>query len=198
MKQIEIENVKKFTSALFASNTFDTFCVTEASFSTLVNITIDGHINQEFLKPSGSEGNAGIQVSAAGAGGGAAADAPASSGHMESQASSQATQQIAIWQQLRPLCYEAIKGSKAPLKFKIIFMTPPEKVAGFISKQGLNLRPSDVTGLFMNIRFEGGKLSCISGSSTKSFSLDKSLENAWDASVEGFIRKFSVKKTISI
>ena len=48
MRQTEIENVKKFTNALFAGNVFDSFCVTEASFSTLIDITIDGHINPDF------------------------------------------------------------------------------------------------------------------------------------------------------
>jgi len=49
MKSIEIDNIRKFTSALFVGETFDSFCVTEASFSTLVDISIDGHINREFL-----------------------------------------------------------------------------------------------------------------------------------------------------
>ena len=49
MRQIEIDNIKNFTHSLFAGTAFDDFCVTEASFSTLTNITIDGHINQEFM-----------------------------------------------------------------------------------------------------------------------------------------------------
>lgn len=49
MRSIEIENIKKFTTALFARDSFDGFLVTEASFSTITNITIDGHINQEFM-----------------------------------------------------------------------------------------------------------------------------------------------------
>ena len=49
MRAIEIDNLKQFTTALFARDTFDGFLVTEASFSTITNITIDGHINQEFM-----------------------------------------------------------------------------------------------------------------------------------------------------
>ena len=193
MKQIEVENIKKVTSALFVSTTFDTFCVTEASFSTLVNITIDGHINQEFLKPAGGTATT-VAETASGQNDrgqltGSEQLENASGGF--SHTAEPTAQQIVTWQQIRPLCYEAIKGSRAPLKFKIVFMTPPEKVAGFLAKQNLNINASEVAGLFMNIRFEGGKLSCTSGTSTRTFSLDKSLENAWDASVEAFIRKFS-------
>ena len=49
MRAIEIDNLKQFTTALFAGETFDGFLVTEASFSTITNITIDGHINQDFM-----------------------------------------------------------------------------------------------------------------------------------------------------
>lgn len=162
MKQTEIENVKKFTGALFAGSVFDSFCVTEASFSTLINITIDGHVNEDFGKTTKQDGM-----------------------QMERQ------ENIVRWQQIRPLCYEAIKGDKEPLRFKIVFMTPPDKAEGFAAKHGLQLKASDIAGLFMNVRFEGGKLFCVSGTSLKTFSLDKSLENAWDESVENFLKKFN-------
>jgi len=162
MRQTEIENIKKFTNALFAGNVFDSFCVTEASFSTLIDITIDGHVNPDFgrdkEKTEEVPGNA---------------------------------EKIVRWQYIRPLCYEAIKGDKPPVRFKIVFMTPPDKAAGFAEKHGLKFRESDVAGLFMNIRFEGGKMYCVSGTSLKTFSLDKSLENAWDESVEAFLKKFA-------
>ena len=161
MRQTEIENIKKFTNALFAGNVFDSFCVTEATFSTLINITIDGHVNGGFGRTEGK-----------------AEDGP------------DTAEQIVRWQQIRPLCYEAIKGDKPPLRFKIVFMTPPDKAEGFAAKHGLQLKAADIAGLFMNIRFEGGKLYCVSGTSLKTFSLDKSLENAWDESVEAFLKKF--------
>lgn len=163
MRQTEIDNIKSFTGALFAGTTFDSFCVTEASFSTLVNITIDGHVNKAFLKDE--------------------------DGDMQSQ-SREGFEEVATWQQIRQLCYEAVKGSRKPLRFKIVFMTPPEKVSGFVKRHGLTIKPEDISGLFMNIRFEEGKLTCTSGTSVKTFSLDKSLEIAWDESVAGFIKKF--------
>ena len=163
MRQTEIENIKKFTNALFAGNVFDSFCVTEASFSTLIDITIDGHVNPDFGRDKEK----------------AEEEAP------------ETAEKIVRWQYIRPLCYEAIKGDKPPVRFKIVFMTPPDKAAGFAAKHGLKFRESDIAGLFMNIRFEGGKMYCVSGTSLKTFSLDKSLENAWDESVETFLKKFA-------
>ena len=165
MRQTEIENIKKFTNALFAGNVFDSFCVTEASFSTLVNITIDGHVNADFGKGKSEAETQAVQP-----------EGP--------------TDKIARWQQIRPLCYEAIKGDKPPVRFKVVFMTPPDKAESFAARHGLNIKGSDIAGLFMNIRFEGGKMFCVSGTSLKTFTLDKSLENAWDESVEAFLKKF--------
>mgnify|MGYP007101829693 CR=1 FL=1 len=148
MRSFEIENVKRFTSALFASELFDTFCVTQASFTTDFTISVDGHL-------TGDEDN------------------------------------CATWGKIRPLAYEILKGDKLPARFKIVLMTPPKKVEGFLRKSDLAIEPSQVAGLFINVIFEKDSLVCTTGTALSSFSLDKSVENAWDDSVETFLRKFA-------
>lgn len=157
MKSFEIENIRKFTGALFAGESFDSFCVTEASFSTLFNISIDGHINQAFL-----------------------GDEPLPEGSDES----------VLWKKIRPLCYEIIKGQRVPLQFKIVFMMSRAWTAQFLSKEVQGFTADDVNGLFLNVKFESGRLSCTSGTSMKSFSLDKSVEEAWDKWMAGFLSSF--------
>lgn len=49
MKSIEIENIKKFTSQLFAGTVFDDMLVAEALFCTTATFSIDGHINSGFV-----------------------------------------------------------------------------------------------------------------------------------------------------
>ena len=55
MRSTNIENIRNFTNRLFAGESFDGFLVTEASFSTITNITIDGHINRDFLNDAEKE-----------------------------------------------------------------------------------------------------------------------------------------------
>jgi len=168
MKLIEISEIRKFTSALFAGTAFDTFCVTEASFSTLFDIRIDGHINKEFLR-----------------------SADGSSGDMETAPEAVSPEpEIITWGRIRPLCFDLIKGKRVPIRFKVVRMTPPDKVPGFITGHGLNYNAEDVNALFINIRFENGSISCTSAVSLKTFSMDKSLENAWDESVAKFLNPF--------
>lgn len=158
MKAIDIENIKTFTAHLFAGDTFDGFLVTEASFSTITNITFDGHINRDFM------GEAELALP-------------------ENQEGS------IYWKKLRPLCYEIIKGQKVPLRFKIVFMMPSDFVSSFLESAGLSLRPDQVNGLFLNVSFQEGRLTCTTGTSLKEFSLDKSLEHAWDGQIERFLQR---------
>ena len=49
MKSIEINDIKKFTQALFVGDAFDKFKLMEASFDVLTGVKIDGHINDGFI-----------------------------------------------------------------------------------------------------------------------------------------------------
>ena len=152
MKAIEAENIKSVTGALFLSNVFDGFLVTEASFSVLYDITIEGQINKEFL----SEG-----------------EEPA--------------EDCVSWGQIREYCFNFIKGKKTPLKFKIVFRMPNSRLKGFISKYGLNFAPEDINALFLNVIFDGGGLKFVTGTSMKTFTMDRSLDEAWDVQMTKFI-----------
>lgn len=193
MNLIEITNIKKFTTALFAGETFDSFCVTEASFSTLFSVSIDGHINQDFLKgpgPAASEATGTQEIGSADAVEGMAARVAEESAY-QTAAPEGPFDEVIKWGQIRSLCYNIVKGKRLPVRFRIIFMTPPEKVAGFLASHDLtNYSPSEINALFMNVYYEGGKLTCTTGVSMKSFSMDKSIERAWDESVVKFISRF--------
>ena len=46
---------------------------------------------------------------------------------------------------------------------------------------------SDINGLFVNLRYKDGKLTAVTGTSLNIFSMDKSLEHAWDQKIQKFI-----------
>lgn len=94
--------------------------------------------------------------------------------------------EFAFWNQVREFCFSIIKGKQTPLNFKIIFSLSPENIARLISQYQLDFHPENVQGLYLNIRFDGNALQCITGTSLKTFSMDKSLEQAWDKMVQRF------------
>ena len=54
----------------------------------------------------------------------------------------------------------------------------------------------DVQGLYLNIKYEKQRLSVVTGISLKKFSMDKSLEQAWDEEIKTILKKqgFILKK----
>ena len=49
MHALEILDIKDFTSKLFVGNVFDTFCLSEAAFTTFLTCTIDGKRHKDFF-----------------------------------------------------------------------------------------------------------------------------------------------------
>ena len=93
------------------------------------------------------------------------------------------------WKQLRELCFSIIKGKRTPLSFRFVFSLSPENIARLIEQKELDFQATDVQGLYLNIRFDGARLQCITGTSLNTFSMDKSLEREWDAMVPRFFDK---------
>lgn len=92
--------------------------------------------------------------------------------------------QWSSWNKVRPLCFEMIKGSKTPLRFKIVLRLNDREIEKFLQENELSYTLSDIGGLYLNLIYENSKLNCITGSSVNLFTMDKSLEKAWDAKVE--------------
>lgn len=94
---------------------------------------------------------------------------------------------LSSWETLRPFCYEIIKGNKTPLYFKIILCFSPLAIDSFIKKNNIDIDSENIKDLFLNLKFENGILTYTTGTSLSIFTLDKSLEKAFDAYISNFI-----------
>ncbi|MDO5402336.1 MAG: DUF5721 family protein [Eubacteriales bacterium] len=92
-----------------------------------------------------------------------------------------------LWKMLRPFCFSLIKGNRVPSSMKIIFLLSDSQCNGILSAIDTSLTADDINGLFMNIRYQNGQLSIITGSSIKIFTLDKSIDKAFDQYVCHFL-----------
>lgn len=90
------------------------------------------------------------------------------------------SQDYASWETFRPTCFSLIKGIKTPSFFKIIFLLPSDMVEELLGQNHLDYRLSDINGLFINLKYQDGRLTCVTGTSLSLFTLDKSLEQAFD------------------
>lgn len=88
---------------------------------------------------------------------------------------------LSYWATTKPICYELIKGTKTPLRFKIILKANTSLVNQILADYNLSYNENDISGLYINIRFENSALTLISATSMNIFTLDKSLEQSWDS-----------------
>lgn len=93
-----------------------------------------------------------------------------------------------LWSDVRQTVFSMIKGNKTPLSLKIVFQLPPGKCAQMALRVGGKLRMEEIGGLYLNLRFEKGELHIITGTAIKTFTLDKTLEQEWDAEVKNILK----------
>ena len=153
MIQIQIHNIKEFMNQLLCSNYFDDFSCVQGEITTFNTFTMDGFIHREYDYNSDE-----VQEHSF-------LDKP----------------QYSTWADLREFSYSLMKGQKPPLRFKFIFKCPEQEIETFIAKYNLETTKEEIQGLYFNVRYENQHLYITTGTTLKTFSLSKDIEQAWDA-----------------
>lgn len=98
------------------------------------------------------------------------------------------------WKDVREFCFNIIRGKRTPLSFKIVLALNENEYADFLSSHQITTyRPEEIQGLYLNFRYDGSTLQCVTGISMKTFTLDKSLEKEWDQHAESFFKHHGVE-----
>ena len=101
--------------------------------------------------------------------------------------------EYALWKDVREFCFSIIKGKRTPLSFKFVLGLSDSNIEKLLLQQELNFKPQDVRGLYINLKFDGQNLQCITGTAMNLFTMDKSLEQAWDKMVQKFFTQQEIK-----
>lgn len=157
MIALELTNTKDFMNKLLKTETFDNFLLQEAVIASAASYVIDGHINSGFYSENELEELGFTNL------------------------------KMLPFSSLRGNCFDLIKGKKAPSSFKFIFLLSPDNLVKTISASGSSFTPNDISGVFLNIKYQNQLLSLTTGVSYNIFSPDKSLENYWDSAVKKFL-----------
>lgn len=106
------------------------------------------------------------------------------------------TRDYALWNEVREYCFSLIKGKRTPLGFKFILGLSDSNIEKLLLQQELDFKPQDVRGLYINLKYDGTKLQCVTGTAINLFTMDKSLEQAWDKMVQKFFTQKEIKYEI--
>ena len=84
------------------------------------------------------------------------------------------------WEEAKPSVKNIIKGKRKPQKMKIV-LSVPEDIA-------VKVHPN-AKALFLNLSFGGDRVVVTGASSQREFSLDKTLDEAWNLQLTKFFKK---------
>lgn len=101
--------------------------------------------------------------------------------------------EYALWKDVREFCFSLIKGKRTPLSFKFVLGLSDSNIEKLLLQQELDFKPQDVRGLYINLKYDGQKLQCVTGTAMNLFTMDKSLEQAWDKMVQKFFAQKEIK-----
>jgi len=101
-------------------------------------------------------------------------------------------QDFSYWSSLRPFCHEIIKGKRTPLSFSINLLSDSSLKNQLLSEYDGELTSNDIASLNLFIRYDGNRLTLVSASSLKLFTLDKSIDRLWDKYVMTFLEKLGI------
>lgn len=163
MIALQITNLKPFMNKLFIGGLFDSFLLMEATFVTFNTFHIDGTLKKEYY---GSEDLSDLNLN---------------------------DYHFSSWKQVRPFCFELIKGKRTPLEFKIILRLSENNLVNLLNQSAPDFSPGDVNGLFLNLHYRENKMICTTGTSLTLFTLDKTLDHIWDDMVKRFLIKKEVE-----
>jgi len=91
------------------------------------------------------------------------------------------------WGELRPTLFELIKGKRTPLAFSFTLLLSKNDTIQLLSRRQVNVG-EDSPSLFLQIRFDHGLGHIVTGTARNTFTLDKSMEEAWDLEVKQILK----------
>lgn len=162
MVALEITDIKDFMNKLLRTEIFDHFLLQEAVITGGASYVIDGRINKGYYTEEEAE-----ELGIAG-------------------------YKMLPFRLLRSNCFDLIKGKKTPSSFKFVFLLSPENLQKTLQSSGSSYTENDISGIFLNLKYQNQLLTLTTGISYNIFSTDKSLESQWDKLVARFLMQNNI------
>ncbi|WMC91993.1 DUF5721 family protein [Kineothrix sp. MB12-C1] len=159
MKAYQINDLKNFMNKLLLSESFDFFLLEEGTIVTYNTFHIDGHIRKDFYTKE------------------------------EQEDSSLCPYDFSLWKDMRPLCFQLIKGKRTPISFKFVLLLLPGHRNKILSTGGYEEQAHQVKSFLLTVKYDGTAATIITGTSTNTFLMDKTPEHLWDQAFQKFMDK---------
>jgi len=162
MIALELTDIKDFMNKLLRSEVFDHFLLQEAMITSCATYTINGQITKGFYS---DEELKELQLEDC---------------------------RFLPFSMLKGNCFDLIKGKKTPSAFRFVFLLSPRNMEKTVSAVGSSYKATDITGMYINLKYQNQLLSLTTGIAYNVFSTDKTLENEWDKMVVKFLKQHEI------
>lgn len=159
MKAYIISDLKNFMNKLLLSDSFDYFLLEEGTIITYNTFQIDGHIRKDFFTKE------------------------------EQEDSALCPYDFSLWKDIRPLCFQLIKGKRTPLGFKFVLLLLPEHMKSILRNNNFEDNLNLIKTFTLTIKYDQTEATLITGISTNTFLMDKTPEQLWDNAFQKFMDK---------
>lgn len=177
MISLRIEDMKDFTTKLLIGTTFDEYLLSKATIATGTTVTLDGRLNKSYF-----DKDALVETNEAG------------NSRESDKKKTPYTRKYAYWKECKDLAFSRIKGKRLPLSFQFVMAANNDKTVQ-LCQESKGLSPDQIAGLFLNIQYDGTTITCVTGVSLHTFSLDKTVAHLWDAAVLEFFKDNQIAVT---
>lgn len=155
MIALHITTIKKMMQTLLYSESFDSFSLQEATITKAATLLVEGRIHPSYYTQEELLNNPELS-----------------------------NREFVLFQEMRPLLGTYIKGDHTPISFKIVLQASDSFLKKLLNNPDFLGEPENIKALILTFRFENGQLTCLTGTSTRTFSLDKSIDTLWDNSIK--------------
>ena len=97
----------------------------------------------------------------------------------------------ARWGEIREIFFQAIKGKRLPGMLRIVLSAEKEWTERIVKECGQEQEEAGAV-LYLNIRYSANGCQLVSGVSHAGFTMDKSLEYAWDTELQKFLKENNI------
>lgn len=105
---------------------------------------------------------------------------------------SDAPSDFSLWKDIRPVCFQIIKGKKTPISFSVVLHANDQIIEKIAATPECEVAASLIRSLVFNIRYSSGKVTCVTGSAFTTFVMDKSVDRLWDTYVRQLLAKLGL------
>lgn len=106
---------------------------------------------------------------------------------------------LVSWKEMRPVCFDIIKGKRVPLSFKFVLHLMPEAALSTLNqaakKDMLTIEPEQLAAFVLTVKYDGAAVTLVTGTALTTFVMDKSADTLWDATMRRFLEKKEIACT---